>query len=98
MPRPLAQFKPGKVVTLVCYKEGCESISLQATLGEKERVCPGFTGNGRFKFEEGTPVSCFRLLVPRFCPNCKNPFDHVVIVSNGRGKAPSIFGSDPEPA
>ena len=90
--------RTGATVSMTCYKETCTHVSLKVKLGEEGTVYWGFTGAGRFHWPSGTRVRSFDLRPYEHCPKCKTAFASAIVVSNGRSKAPTIFGYDPEPA
>jgi hypothetical protein len=97
--RALLRFKPGLVVRLGCYKEGCNEVRIPVTLGEDETklLHPTFHGPDMIRWKLGTPVKAYRLTKRANCPNCGTLFASAIIVSNGKNRKPTIFGYDPEP-
>lgn len=89
------QIRVGDTVYVTCPGKGCEGISFPVLLRE-ETAAKRYKGKGRFKTKMAVPARFFPLRLHRFCPKCNAEFSSVVVMSNGRGKPPSIFGSDAE--
>jgi hypothetical protein len=107
MPKVLSNFRRGSEVEITCCKEGCEKAIVPVVLGQGYSLHPDFVelGNvGRIIWKRGAVMKGFELSV-RFggsgycrCPNCRTLFGGVIVIFNGLGKKPIIFGYDPEPA
>ncbi len=97
--RALARFKPGLSIELGCYKKGCGAVRIPVTLGEDETklLHPTFHGPDEIRWKPGTPVKAFLLAKRVHCPHCTTLFESAIIVSNGWGRRPTIFGYEPEP-
>ena len=107
MPKALSQFEAGKKVEMTCYQKGCKGVLISVILGEEYEINPSFIrsgGVGRLGWNPDSETKGFNLGKSLGgsgycnCPNCKTLFGEVIIISNGRGKKPIIFGYDPEPA
>lgn len=96
MSKALSQFGPGDTVIMTCYYEGCAAVTIPVVLGEEDEIHPTFTGSRRFQWPCGTSVRGFNLREEKRCPNCSALFVSAIIVSNGRGKKPTIFGYEAE--
>lgn len=102
----MSSFKPGDSVEALCYKKGCESISIPVVLGEEGYISPGGpglpTGVGRLRWPVESDHAVFTL--SKFmggsgdvhCPNCKTHLGDVIIITPPQGE-PIIFGYDPDP-
>ncbi|MCK4553704.1 hypothetical protein KAU19_01955 [Candidatus Parcubacteria bacterium] len=108
MPKALSQFEAGKKVEMICYQKGCKGVLISVILGEEYEVNPSFIrsgGVGRLSWCPDSEAKGFNLGKSslggsgcRNCPKCNMLFGGIVIISNGRGKEPTIFGYDPESA
>lgn len=105
--KPLAHFKKGGKVKIACYGQYCKGILLPVILGEEYKIDPSFIrggGVGRIHWRPKAVAKGFNLGRNLGgsgycnCPGCKTLFGGVIIIFNGRGKKPFIFGYDPEPA
>jgi hypothetical protein len=103
----LAHLNEGDRVEIICYQEGCERISITATLGREYKVHPAFIqtgGVGRLRWKPDSHARGFEL-GKTFggsgycnCPRCHIMFGGVIAISNGRTKKPTLFGYEAEPA
>jgi len=107
MPKALYRFKAGGKVFITCYHPGCENVFILVTLGQEYEIHSSFVQGGRvgrFYWNPNTVVRGFELGRTLGgsgycnCLNCHTLFGSVIIISNGRGKKPTIIGYDPEPA
>jgi len=96
MAKPLTRYVAGVRVRLTCYKEGCNQV-FTGLLKREYELFPGFLGEGKFRWQKGTPVKSFTLFEDIRCPQCKALLTSVIIVSQGPCKKPIIFGYDSEP-
>jgi len=103
MPKTLAKFKPGKIVTPTCYQPGCGNEAYPVTLGSEYEVHQAFKNlgqTGRISWKSGAETKGFYLGIGLggsgycYCLNCQALFKSVIIISRGRGKKPLIFGYD----
>jgi len=99
MSKALSRFQTGEQVSMTCYHMECEGVSIKVMLGQEQYIHPSFTasgGVGRVKWSH-TRAKSFKIKnlnnsseCP--CPKCKTALESVIIVSNGRGRKPTIFG------
>jgi len=90
-----AQIRVNNTVHVTCPRRGCEGISFPVLLRE-EAAAQHYKGEGRFRTKKAVSARFFPLGLHRFCPKCNAEFSSVVVMSNGKGKPPSIFGSRAE--
>jgi len=107
MSKALARFKKGDLVEFRCYQDGCKNILLPATLGEEYKIHPSFIrgrGVGRLRWALHAKARGFNIQKPFgemdrcICKRCQTQFGKIILISNGRGRNPIIFGYGPDPA
>ncbi|MDD5626063.1 MAG: hypothetical protein PHG83_02780 [Patescibacteria group bacterium] len=79
---------------MTCYHMECEGVLIEVTLGQEQYIHSDFItsgGVGRLKWDPDTRAKSFGINTCS-CPKCKTSLEDVVIVSNGRGRKPTIFG------
>ncbi len=97
MSRALFRYRHGVTVDATCFNDSCDKVIFSTTLGYETPLASTFLGNGRFHWRPGTRVLGFNLAKSVQCPQCKRYLSLIVVVSNGYGKQPTIFGHEGEP-
>ena len=96
MTEPLLSYKKGKLVIMLCQHKGCERTRMAVILRGQFSVHPDYHGNGRFILRRGMLVKGFHLSERPKCPNCHRMFAEAIILHQGHGKKPVIFGEESE--
>ena len=105
--KSLSSFQTGVQVRIECYYNSCADVTVGfVTLGLEEEIHPDFVrrgGVGRLRWRANAVAKCFDLGIHLKgsgyikCPNCQTLFGQVIVISNGRGKKPTVFGYEPDP-